>query len=261
MLINKETYQPLSFSSLKAFSESPLAFINYKVGPRTESPAMLAGTMIHRAILEPEVYDLTTCVWRDGRRGTTAHRDFVEDHLGQEVLTPKEDERYRTAAKIVRTHPLADELLEHLTHAEEKVEFEHMGLKHRGIIDGRGQGYIMDLKTTNDVSMRSFTNTVWSFKYYMQAAIYMHAARLHAYDVSNYYIIAMQSAAPFQVVVYKIDQNYIDRGHLLWESLLEEYHAWDGKAQHPGYQDYDYSVMRTPTWAPSLDIDWSKKEV
>ena len=66
-MYDKNDYLPLSFSSLKAFSRSPLAFLDYKLGPRKETAAMNFGTLVHRAILEPEKYEQTTLIW-DGRR-------------------------------------------------------------------------------------------------------------------------------------------------------------------------------------------------
>jgi hypothetical protein len=85
----KDKYLPLSFSSLKSFDRSPLSFVHYKEGPRKETDAMRFGTMVHRAVLEPDKYQATVAVY-DGRRGTNAHKDFLQANAHKDILTVKE---------------------------------------------------------------------------------------------------------------------------------------------------------------------------
>jgi hypothetical protein len=44
----------LSYSSLKAFKKSPIDFINYKMGKKETTDAMLFGSMLHCLVLEPQ---------------------------------------------------------------------------------------------------------------------------------------------------------------------------------------------------------------
>ena len=87
-MTDKDKYLPLSFSSLKAFDRSPLAFVHYKEGPRKETDAMRFGTMVHRAVLEPDKYQATVAVY-DGRRGTNAHKEFMLENAHKDVSDGK----------------------------------------------------------------------------------------------------------------------------------------------------------------------------
>ena len=52
----KDQFYPLSFSSCKAFSQSPAHFVAYKERKQHETPAMRLGTAVHMAVLEPEKF-------------------------------------------------------------------------------------------------------------------------------------------------------------------------------------------------------------
>ena len=104
-MTDKDKYLPLSFSSLKAFDRSPLAFVHYKEGPRKETDAMRFGTMVHRAVLEPDKYQATVAVY-DGRRGTNAHKEFMLENAHKDVLTVKEAATVRSISDSVLNHTL-----------------------------------------------------------------------------------------------------------------------------------------------------------
>src|SRR5687767_9617340 len=44
----------LSYSSISAFKHSPRKFIDYKMGIKEETDAMLYGSMLHCLVLEPD---------------------------------------------------------------------------------------------------------------------------------------------------------------------------------------------------------------
>lgn len=253
MLSSKEEYTPLSFSSLKAYSRSPLAFLHYKLAPRKETAAMTFGTLVHRAILEPDKYEQSTVIW-DGRRAGNKYLDFKEDNADKDILTPKEALDIRLIANRVLDHPYAGPMVRQCKDFEKPFEIEQCGIPHRGIIDGLGEWFILDLKTTQNVSHHSLQRTIYDFKYYMQAAIYQRAAELMGMESSSYFILAVESGAPHHVQVVELEPHYIARGHLEWERLLRSWKAWDGKSAH-GHEGEDGWMMDAPHWAPAMEIN------
>ena len=254
MLCNKDEYLPLSFSSLKAFARSPLAFLDYKLGKKVTTPAMRFGTLVHRAILEPERYEATVAV-TDQRRGTNAYKDFVEANPGKDILKTREAMDIRLIANRVLEHPYAGAMIKECTHYELPFQINQLDVPHRGIIDGLGSWFILDLKTTNDVSHNALQRTIWHSKYYMQAAIYDRAACMMGYDPEAYFIVAVESTAPHHVQVVELEPHYVARGHLEWEKLLGEWKQWDGKSRHnldegdeAGWQ------MDAPSYVEPLDL-------
>ena len=108
--MSKDKYLPLSFSSLKAFARSPLAFLDYKNNRKPPTPAMQFGTMVHRAILEPEKYSRTVAVY-EGRRAGNAWKDFQEQNADKDIVTAKEAMDIRLLAHRVQEHPYANEMV------------------------------------------------------------------------------------------------------------------------------------------------------
>ena len=98
--MDKETTLPLSFSSLKAFARSPLAFIEYKTNKKEPTPAMRFGTLVHRAILEPERYSRTVAIYEGQRRGK-AWKEFEAEHADMDIVTTTEAMTIRQLAHRV----------------------------------------------------------------------------------------------------------------------------------------------------------------
>ena len=249
---DKQQYEPLSFSSLKAFSRSPLAFLDYKNGVRKETAAMRFGTLVHRAILEPERYATTTEVWEGARRGA-AYKDFVEAHPGMDILTSKEAIDIRILSDRVLNHTYAGEMIAQCTRTELPFQIMQCDIPHRGIIDGLGKWFMLDLKTTMNVSHWSLQRTIYDMKYYMQAAIYQRAAELMGIDAQTYFIVAVENSAPHHVQVVELEPHYIARGHMEWEKLLNMYKAWDGEIKH-NHESEEGWMMDAPGYAPTMDF-------
>lgn len=253
--MSKDKYLPLSFSSLKAFARSPLQFIEYKENKPEPTPAMLFGTLVHRALLEPKKYSRTVAVWEGGRRGTNAHKDFVAANKGKDIVTAKEAMDIRTLCHRVEAHPYAGSMLKQCQKFEVPFKMEQCGVPHRGIIDGLGSWFMLDLKTTQSVSHYSLQRNIYDLKYYMQAAIYQRAAALMGYDHEAYFIIAVESTAPYHVQVVELEPHYIARGHIEWENLLEQWKRWDGSVKHSlNEEDEAGWQMDAPSWVPPIDI-------
>jgi hypothetical protein len=259
-----DKYLPLSFSSLKAFAESPRAFVHYKEGARTTSPAMLKGTLIHRRILEPTEYIHTVEVW-EGRRAGKDWTAFKEAQVGKDVVTRAESDVIEGAYHAVQAHPLAKELIEGCTNFEEGVEWELDGVPFRGFIDGHSSHYALDLKTMPDISPKAVERQVWSFKYFMQAALYRMALSGRGLsgrggNTRSYYIIAVQASAPHNVAVYRLNHDYIKRGLNLARELVQQFKDWDGKPTHAPSSLAGPIALDSPGYAPPLELNL-KREV
>ena len=252
--MSKDKYLPLSFSSLKAFARSPLAFLDYKNNRKPPTPAMQFGTMVHRAILEPEKYSRTVAVY-EGRRAGNAWKDFQEQNADKDIVTAKEAMDIRLLAHRVQEHPYANEMVKQCQKFEVFFEIQQCGLPHTGYIDGVGSWFILDLKTTQSVGHTNLQRTIYDYKYYMQAAIYQRAAALMGYDHESYFIIAVESTAPHHIQVVELEPQYIARGHIEWENLIEKWKRWNGEVRHNHNEDDEAGwQMDAPHWVPALDI-------
>lgn len=248
-------YTPLSFSSLTRFAESPLSFLHYKTQPKTTTPAMRLGTLVHRHILEPEVFYSNVISYEGTRRGA-AWTAFQDEHPGMDIVTASEWDTIMNIKDAVMSSAPACRLLAQLQFRELSLEWPSQGLPHKGIVDGTGSGIVVDLKVTNNVSPRALTSLIWERRYNMQAAMYAHGLTYHGHDVDEAYIIAVQSGAPHHVRCVRLAPHYIARGHDEWMRLLDLFKSWDGDIYHSHAEHEPMVEVDAPSWAPLPD--WMK---
>jgi len=242
---NKET--SLSYSSLKQFDRSPSHFLQYKRRLFKETPAMRLGTLTHMSILEPDLYKRNVIV-TDLSRRTKAFKEFESENFDFDVITPTESKQIRSMTESVKENKFAHQLISECTELEQSKKWEYRGHHFRGIPDGIGEGYILDLKTTKDASPHKFGSDSFRMLYHMQAALYMAGLRELGYNIKSYYIVAVESAAPHPVSVFKFTSDILDRGHLKLDTLIDRFDAWDGSESgyHP---DQDFVYLDAPNWS------------
>jgi hypothetical protein len=252
--MSKEQHLPLSFSSLKAFARSPRAFLEYKKKRRPPSAAMEFGTLVHRAALEPDIYEDSVAVW-EGRRAGGRYDRFCQENPECTVITAQRYQEVRECQSALMSHGLAGGLLSDLDAAEMKFEINQVGIPHTGYIDGILPWAVIDLKVTKSVEHWALQRTIYDYKYYMQAAIYQRAAELMGYEPESYFIVAVEPVAPYHVAVVELEPHYIARGHLEWEGLLDRFKEWDGEPAHQHGKDDSVPLMDAPSWVPPLDLE------
>lgn len=249
----KRTY--LSTSALKAFAKSPnhcLAYYNKTIEP---TPAMILGTAIHTAVLEPHKMASTYMVMPEGidRRTKTgketAERITSEAALaGQTVITAEQHETIRAVVAAVRTDAASARLLEQAQEFEVTKSKPVEGVEYRGIIDIVGPGWLADLKTTSDASAEAFNRQSYSMMYHEQAAAYamLHAESTEEELAMPFYFIAVETAPPYNTQVFRQDEasRRKARHHLL--DLVRRWKEWDGK---PGTYSNEITPLTIPSWA------------
>jgi hypothetical protein len=77
--------------------------------------------------------------------------------------------------------------------------------------------------------------------YHLQAAVY---CELTGYN--DFYIVAVENKAPYNVQVYRLDLEAISEGKKLLNSLIDNFLIWDGQPQ--GYSD-KVEILELPKWA------------
>lgn len=254
----KQAFLPLSFSSLNAFARSPLQFFEYKVGRRVETPAMRLGTLVHRAILEPDEYKRTVVTY-EGRRAGNAWKEFAEDHKGFDIVTSDEAHKIESMACAFRLHYPGRDLIARCEKREQAVEWEFEGVPFRGFIDAMSHDVIVDVKVTNNVEPKAIERVVYERRYFMQLAMYAHAAGTMGYDIDEAYILAIESNAPYHVRLYRLDPAYIERGAREWRRLVQSWKDWDG-LPHMSHDHVEHLDLNAPSWAPKDFGFWDDQQ-
>ena len=226
----------IHYSTLKQIEQSPAHYRWATTHERSDSPAMRQGRALHALYLQ----GIAPIRIAGKKRAPTDSDD---------ALLLSEYDTVQRMFDALQADPHAKEILSRCPEREHAMEWDLMGLRCAGRLDLRGPGILADLKSCRASFPRKF---LWD-------AEKMHYdAQLPWYDVaggvkpigpdtawSEQYLIAVESAAPYNVMVYRLDPLRIDQGwmkcekwvHQLkqcletghWPGYLEGVQTWDGE--------------------------------
>lgn len=211
----------LSYSSLSAFSKSPNHLLQYWKGSEP-TPTQLQGQLIHKLILEPETFRDDFVVFEGKIRSGKNWEAFSSENQDRKIITIKELNQAEAVFHKVKNNEYLKDLLIRSTDVEKEISWSKDGLNFKGFVDIVGKDFIADIKTTTDSGPMFIKNVYW-YNYDLQAAMYCEV-----YDV-DYYIIALEKLAPYNVQVYKLGPETMEEGRRKYNDLIEKYLAWDGK--------------------------------
>jgi len=219
----------LSFSALKAFMQSPKHFYAYKMDKET-TKAMETGKLFHMAILEPIKFIDTYWVLDDSvkvleigggnPRATKLYKEWVSEqdsfNTGKERISKEDYDLYLSMGSYLHQNDASKDLMNGLIEKESEFEFEHLGFKIKGKIDGKGNDYIVDLKKVADASFKKIRWIIEDMMYDMQSGIYCFPKR-----IKKYYLIFIDSSCG--VTVVKLNETTIQNGFGRFEIALDEF--------------------------------------
>lgn len=221
----------LSFSSLKAFAESPATFAEYKLAKKEPTEAMQFGSMLHCLVLEPQDFDNRYLCLDDADiiaqiggakpRATKLYKEWKAITVAEAGDREIVDTNSYISAKIIASNVLHNrasrKILDMCWEHEKPIEWEFKNFIFRGFIDGKGEKAICDLKTCSDAKPKKFQRDLIDNKYYLQAAMYLYAIG----ENIPYYIIAVDKDSG--VSVHKLEDRLIEHGMEEYNTLLDSF--------------------------------------
>jgi exodeoxyribonuclease VIII len=246
-----------SNSGLKLIAQSPLHFMDSKINPKAPTEAMIFGTAVHSAILEPELFAESIVVLPYDRPNRPSSRqinakkpsaetlaaidwwaDFDRVNAGKSVIDTKTYAKVLAVRSAVMNNPDAAAILND-GDAEQAVFWidEDTGVECKARMDFIGS-CIADVKTTNDASANEFRRTIGSYRYHVQAAFYLDG--LFAADNSiphntAFKFIAVEKEPPFAVAVYWLGRESTELGRRIYKRDLNAYAMCKALNSWPGY--------------------------
>ena len=213
----------VSHSMLSVFRQSRRVYYDRFVG-RTQAPpeptaAMRLGTLVHLAILEPDVF-ATQCrvaplVDRRTKAGKEIAAQFEAENSGKIIITHEEGEVTGRIFDAVASSAKAKQLLSLDGDIETSIRWNdrESGMQCKCRPDKLiSSGLILDLKTTRDASPRCFSRSCAALGYHRQAAWYLDGSREVLDANHNFAFIAVETSYPWTVAVYELDKEAIELG-------------------------------------------------
>lgn len=248
------------YSAVKEIHRSPLHYFS-RTRP-DDSDALRIGRAIHAYVLDPGSVNV---VRFDGIRRGKSWDEFKARHSDAVILKPDDLDMVERMRDSVVSHPHAKALLADGS-GEVTLQFELDGVPFKSRIDWlASDGTLVELKTTRDVHPRVFEREYARRLYHAQAALYWLGLRENGIDCRNIKCIAVDKNPPYEVVVYRVDQETAEAGARLvygWIARLKECQetgAW------PGVDAGEIVDLRIPDWAiteglPDVEMEGSETD-
>jgi len=241
----------INATSLKAGRTSMLHMRHEMTREYSEpTVAMAWGTTIHQAVLEPDKYEKRLRIWDGGARRGKAWTEFKAENAGKTILTVQEAAQIEVIKNNIAQHPEAGMLLDS-SQKEHYIFWEGKSYgEAKAALDcwDEAQGFVCDLKSTAKIHPREFQSQVFRLGYHIQAGWYAEGvSRLYGIEPS-FYIIAVESKPPFDVVFYEMDADYLAAGREEAIHLARSYQAAEACNTWLGCAYDGIQTLTAPEW-------------
>lgn len=234
----------LGSGRLEWLNISPLHYRYMLSQKEKETDALKRGSALHMAVLEPLLFHERYTVEPDPfliapgnvkPRATTAYKAAIAalEATGKIVLRDEMAQEVFAMAASIKAHPHAARLLEKAPEREITAIWQRNGHACRGRFDLMGDGALGDIKTTR--SLRSFSPwTITKLGYYRQAGWYSDGASRLGRDVKCFFLVAVESVAPYDVGVFVLDKETLAVGRVECDALFRKLQLSEETGEWPG---------------------------
>lgn len=232
------------FSELKSHARSP-AHVKLACQKAREMtrPMMVGGLGDSMVFAQGRGHATYTGPTRRGKEW----EKWREEHPGMLLPIQSEVDDARGAADAVLADPVAASILDGCNF-QQVLQWEAFGLECAAGIAGERGGfdainlrprsrppYIADLKMTSCSEPEELSRHVLRMQWHAQGAWYLHGAREHGMDVSEFLIIAVESEPPHNVTVMRIPMEVIGMGEKLLTIWTDQHRRCEDAGVWPGY--------------------------
>lgn len=247
-----------SASRLSDIKRSP-AYCRWRIeNHQPPTTAMVLGTAIHMAILEPERFEKTYALRPPGDARTKIVK-IAKARLeaeGKTVLSPADWEMVRGMAESVSRHEIGTGFVRATGNKIEvsctwnavaESGFEVTCKIRPDILDPEIK-VIVDIKSCIHAHPASFPKVIYDMGYHRAAALYLDGIRELGIDCEHYLFLAIEKTPPYEVALYDLEQSAIEAGRDDYRRQLDLYGRCLTKNEWPGYST-DPIRVGLPGWA------------
>jgi len=241
-------------SGFKHLAKSPAHYKAWTNEEQAKTPAMILGTMVHHAILEPEKLETEYAIMPEINRKTNAGKAeyalFCEDNKNKTVVKQEDMDHVKEIACEARKHPYFETLLsegkaeqslfwiDDETGAYCKIRVDYLNPK---------IGLVIDLKTTSK-DAGEFGRSIAKYGYHIANAFYLEGIKKVLDMKPDFLFFVVEVNKPYGVKLYKLDTASLLYGKDLFVEYLRLFSDCAKNDVWRGY-DYDAETVGLPEWA------------
>lgn len=248
----------ISRSDLWKLRESPEKFIWAKEHPADPTPALIFGQIVHKLVLEPELFGDDFALAPDCDRRTKLGRqewDVFQAGLGDRtVVSPDDFQKASEMAEAIKAHPLASRLLDGRHETPHFWTDLDTGIVCKCRTDAEveidGQTWVVDYKTTADASTEGFQREANKYGYDFQAAMYSEGVEADTGERPRFAFVAQEKQPPYAINIFVADEDFVSRGYDIFRELLGLYAECKASGNWYGYlgRENTINILELPAW-------------
>ena len=244
-------HDSVSNSGLKLVNRSPAHF--KRPPERTSTRAMVVGSALHMACLEPDLFYATYVLLDDAEnRLCKEYKDQKKKCSEDLILVKSEIEKIEGITKSLYSNPEATKLLNQ-DGWNELSGFAHdaeTGMICRHRFDKlTKKGLAIDLKTTTDARPNAFSRSIFNFGYHVQDAFYSDQYQwITGEELEGFAFIVVETESPYAVKVYYLGDESRNLGRETYRKALNTFAYCKDTKEWPSYND-EPEEINVPHWA------------
>jgi len=204
------------------------------------------GTLVHTAILEPDLLEGTYAVW-DASRRTNKYKEFAAENSDKLIVTTEQLASLPIISQNLKDDAESMRLLRGCD-SEVSMFWElDSGAKCKGRLDvaQKSSHIIADIKTMRVIRKGKFWRDAFDNGLHIQAGHYAEGYR-RCFGIDHnpsWWFICIESVAPYRVVSRPISPEALEYGRIKNNEIVNKIHignvtgAWSTLAQEEGIQE------------------------
>jgi hypothetical protein len=255
-----EKIDAINWSVLRHIKNSPAHLRLERDHPREPNAAMIFGSAVHCAILEPERFMKEYAPAPDGvgrrKKEDRDKWDMVEKaNPGAEVLKATEWDAIQRIKGAVLSHPTASMFLSGPGKNEVAMVWHdtEYDLWCKAIVDRIAQvpeygSVLVDLKTAECAAEWAFAKSAAEYQYPGQAAYYLRGANYLSPLKRRFIFVVAEKVPPYGVCCYELEMDDESEAEKRVRRYLGEYNECKRADRWPAYTP-GVHPLRLPVWA------------
>lgn len=250
--------EPVHFSQLKHIQRSPAHYQAALLRDQASAVHERKGTALHSLVIGNPSDVVVWGTKRDTRN--KEYQAFMAEHDGCHILSGKEYDVATEMADAIRRHPQAMELLQGTR--EQQIEWSWLGRRCAGTPDVFSLENLVELKTCRTAHPERFMSSAKFYGYHAQLAWYRRGLIECGFGTpASSWIVAVESAPPFPVTVFRMTDNALELGERMCRAWLERLLVCEEADEWPAYAQSAVQFDVEDDSGFTLTIDGEEMEV